>query len=354
MAQNLFQILLYRYRQFGGMKVVRFYVKHGALWPMIKIILRNPFSRESYKTGYKVAAEISGRYICRKYAPMMPVRKAYYAGQELEHGKDKVIWWCWLQGLASAPPIVKACCNSLVHGEWFTVHGYTVKVIDNANWREYVELPDYIVKKWEKGQIPAAHFSDLLRVQLLIKYGGTWIDSTVLCTGVNVNHNDNENLKVSQPSTDCEPVEPLNTQLKQFMDADLFMFQYTQPGSEQWRGISNWFITACRNNEVLMVLRDMLFEYWKDFDCMVDYYIFHQFFSMLRSVYPEEISAMPYGYSMRSLALGYHWGERFDQEKWDRLTANVCFHKLGYNVKREVEEGEGNYYHFILEKFLKG
>ena len=41
------------------------------------------------------------------------------------------------------------------------------------------------MEKWEKGRIPAAMFSDLLRVELLIKYGGTWIDSTVLCTGVN-------------------------------------------------------------------------------------------------------------------------------------------------------------------------
>lgn len=43
-----------------------------------------------------------------------------------------------------------------------------------------MKLPDYIVKKWEKGRIPADLFSDLLRLELLIRYGGTWIDSTVL------------------------------------------------------------------------------------------------------------------------------------------------------------------------------
>ena len=45
-----------------------------------------------------------------------------------------------------------------------------------------MELPGYIVEKWGKGQIPAALFSDLLRLQLLIKYGGMWIDSTVFCS----------------------------------------------------------------------------------------------------------------------------------------------------------------------------
>lgn len=42
--------------------------------------------------------------------------------------------------------------------------GYEIKVIDAENWKEYVELPDYIEKKWEKKQIPPALFSDLLRL----------------------------------------------------------------------------------------------------------------------------------------------------------------------------------------------
>lgn len=60
--------------------------------------------------------------------------------------------------------LVKACYNSLKQ-----LTGYSLIVIDNTNWREYVKLPGYIVEKWEKGRIPAAMFSDLLRVELLIK-----------------------------------------------------------------------------------------------------------------------------------------------------------------------------------------
>ena len=61
--------------------------------------------------------------------------------------------------------------------------GYEVIVIDEKNWREYIDLPDYIIRRRERKQIPPAHFTDLLRLELLIRYGGTWIDSTVLCTG---------------------------------------------------------------------------------------------------------------------------------------------------------------------------
>jgi hypothetical protein len=93
----------------------------------------------------------------------------------------------------------------------------------------------------------------------------------------------------------------------------------------------------------------MLFAYWKDYDCMIDYYIFHQFFDMIRTVYPEDIASMPYGYSRRSLALGYNWGKEFNQKEWDSLIANVAFHKLTYNVRKEVLNSNNNYYHHVIE-----
>lgn len=132
------------------------------------------------------------------------------------------------------------------------------------------------------------------------------------------------------------------------------MFQYTRPGSNQWGGIGNWFISACTNNEVLMVLRDMLYAYWKDYDCLVNYYVFHLFFSMLREVFAGEIAAMPYGYAIRSLALVAHWGEPFEQEMWERLTSRVCFHKLAYSVKKEVLKGKGNYYQYVIGEYGQG
>ena len=78
--------------------------------------------------------------------------------------RTKKIWFCWLQGMEDAPEVVKACYNSLALGEWFRVNGYEVIVIDEKNWREYVKLPDYIIRRREKKQIPSAHFSDLLRL----------------------------------------------------------------------------------------------------------------------------------------------------------------------------------------------
>lgn len=255
----------------------------------------------------------------------------------LEHKRSKILWFCWLQGLEQAPSVVKACYNSLKRNLPYR----EVKVIDNENWKEYVELPEYIVKKWEQGRIPAALFSDLLRLELLIKYGGTWIDSTVLCTGLNENHNENDNKS---------RIVELENKAKQYLDADLFLFQYTKQGSIPI-SISNWFITACSNNEVLMVLRELLYAYWRDYDCTLDYYIFHLFFSLLSKEYPDTIIDMPYGQSMNSLALLHHWGEKFDLIKWEKLTSKVSFHKLAFRVDENVKNNKGNYYNYILMEY---
>ena len=319
----LFKRLRSYYWKFGGMKVIRFYAKQGLLWPVAKIVFSNPFHKQSYRNAYSAVLNKVEPLLSEKYSPLMKERKDYYATQSLDHHRRNVVWFCWLQGIEQAPPVVKVCYDSLRRHLADT----DIRIINAENWGNYVSMPGFIVQKWQKKQIPNPHFTDLIRLQLLIQYGGTWIDSTVLCTGIT-----SQNEK----------------QTKSFLDADLFLFQYTQPGSNQWKGIGNWFISSCTNNEVLLVLRDMLLAYWKDYDCLVDYFVFHLFFSMLRDVYPAEIDAMPYGYAGYSVGLGYHLGSKFKAEKWERLTANVAFHKLTYNVRKEVLRGKNNYYHHIM------
>lgn len=318
-----FHKLISRYRQFGGLRLVWQYAKLGLLPVVIKGFVRCLLRRQSFKSLYpKVLKRIEPELIT-KYGLKVQEFKKFNSSRELKHEHPKVIWWCWLQGIGNAPSIVKACFNSLKQ-----LTGYSLKVIDNSNWREYLELPGYIVKKWEKKQIPPALFSDLLRLELLIKYGGTWIDSTVFCTGF----------------------QDSSFKFQNYLEADLFLFQYTKQGSIPV-SISNWFISAHSNNEVLIVLRDMLYAYWKDFDCVLDYYVFHLFFAMISKEYPEQIAAMPYGQSQNSLVLLHHWDEKFDQKKWDKLTSQVCFHKLAFRVGENVTKDKENYYNYILTEY---
>lgn len=342
-----FHKLINRYKQFGGSRLVVEYAKLGVLGTVVKGFFRCLIKRQSFKQIYPAVLKKVESFLIKRYYPIVQQFKSPKVQvQEFENsrivspntdgsdGTDNFIWFCWLQGIEQAPAIVKACYNSLQKHlvQEFKVQGVQeneIKVIDAKNWREYVELPDYIVEKWNNKRIPAALFSDLLRLELLIKYGGTWIDSTVLCTGF-------KGSKVQE--------------FKKYLDADLFLFQYTMKGSVPV-SISNWFISSCPNNEVLMVLREMLYAYWKEYDCTLDYYIFHLFFSVIAKEYPEEIAKMPYGYSPNSLVLLHHWGEKYKQQKWDKLTSQVSFHKLTFRVSQNVIEDKDNYYNYILSEY---
>ena len=330
-----FYRLTTRYRQFGGIRLVWEYARMDVLPTIFVTFLRCLVKRKSFKAIYPEVVRKVEPFLIDKYSALVLCKKEEVRRKELEHVHPKVIWFCWLQGLENAPDIVKVCYHSVERHlvkEIESLRGssekYEIKVIDGKNWRDYVGLPDYIVRKWEEGRIPAALLSDLLRLQLLIRYGGTWIDSTVLCcTGGN------------------------GSKMKEYLEANLFLFQYTPPGCEWSGNISNWFISAHSNNEVLMVLRDMLFVYWKDYDCTLDYYMFHLFFKLVAKEYPEQIAAMPYGYSMWSLTLLHHWGERFNQEKWDRLTEKVSFHKLAFRTSESVKQSKDDYYNWIISNY---
>ena len=344
------QKLITRYKQFGGAKLVWQYAKLEVFWPAVKAGVRCLLKRQSFKAIYPEVLRKTEPYLMERYAPVLQSKKEEVRCKSYKEDHPKIIWWCWLQGYDAAPPIVKACYNSLVREfKGSRVQevrglndGYEIKVIDAENWKEYIELPEYIVKKWEKKQIPSALFSDLLRLELLIKYGGTWIDSTVLCTGFK----EFESLSSSSGSSSSPSVQ----EFKRYLDADLFLFQYTKQGSIPV-SISNWFISACSNNEVLIVLRDMLYAYWKDYDCTLDYYIFHLFFAMISKEYLEQILAMPYGQSQNSLVLLHHWGEEFNQKKWDKLTSKVCFHKLAFRLEKTITENPDNYYSKIIKEY---
>ena len=96
-----------------------------------------------------------------------------------EQKYSNFIWICWFQGIERAPELVKTCYKSVKR--WYPDND--IVLITKENFRDYVDIPEYVISKWKKGKILNAHFSDILRLALLIKYGGLWIDATVFCTG---------------------------------------------------------------------------------------------------------------------------------------------------------------------------
>lgn len=91
--------------------------------------------------------------------------------------ENPTIWICWWTGEAFAPDLVKRCVNSIRKNAGI----HPVKFIDKNTYSLYIDIPDYIMKKVEGGTMGLAHLSDYIRISLLEKYGGLWLDSTIFC-----------------------------------------------------------------------------------------------------------------------------------------------------------------------------
>lgn len=87
------------------------------------------------------------------------------------------IWVCWWTGEETAPDLVKQCIKSIKKN----AQTRPVVIIHKDNWSDYIDIPSYILEKVESQKICLANFSDYLRVSLIEKYGGLWIDATVFC-----------------------------------------------------------------------------------------------------------------------------------------------------------------------------
>ena len=235
-------------------------------------------------------------YLQNKYKHFLDEMPIY------EEGKDRedIIWWCWFQGEENAPKLNKSCLESLRK----YVKNKKIIVIDEDNINEYVKFPKHILKKYKSGIITKTHLSDLLRCELLIKYGGTWIDSSVLLTGYN----------------------------KEFFDSDFFVFNNYENNDESIMA-SSWFITSNKNNPILLTTRNLLYEYWKHENFFVNYFIFHMFFTMATKKYKKLWNSVPKYSNNPPHVMQKEYLKKYDKKRFEELKEISTIHKLSQKVK---------------------
>lgn len=232
--------------------------------------------------------------------------------------EKRKIWFCWFQGIDRAPEVVKKCYESIKKN----MPDREIVLITEDNYNKYVKFPDYIVKKIKSGIISKTHMSDLLRLELLTRYGGTWIDATVYCT----------------------------ERCKEYMlDSDLFVFQDLKPGLDgHCLCISSWFITAAKGNRILNLTLALLYEYWKHNDKLVDYYLIHIFFQLAIETYPSDWNkVIPVSNSTPHILL-LRLFDNYDEEVWNAIKSQTCIHKLSYKFDKKKAESKGTYYKNIF------
>lgn len=242
------------------------------------------------------------------------------------------VWCCWWQGVENLPELVAMCNQRL---EQVLPRDKTeLHMITLDNYKNYVDIPDYIIRKFEHGLMSMTALSDVLRVMLLRKYGGFWIDSTVLIS-------------------DNFPID--------FISGKFFTQKMYDP--DKWRREAckgrwcGFLMAGPKEHIIFRYLEDAFLQWWKDYDCVIDYVILDYF---LLAAYKtvtcikEEIDSVPDNnidiFEMyKVLHLPY------SQELMARLRKNNTLHKLTYKIDliRETLDGQQTLYGYLLDAIAK-
>lgn len=177
------------------------------------------------------------------------------------------IWVFWWQGANNMPDIVSRCYKQLV----LTNNDYDIVFLDKNNFSEYVEFPTYILSKIGK-DISITHFSDILRVNLLYKYGGIWVDSTLFF---------------------------LKKIPKEYFTYNFFSIKdnITSSMSVAKHRWTTFFICSSKNSAVMGKLTYMFNTYIKKHNTFIDYLLFDYFLDIIYNNdknFKSIIDDMPY------------------------------------------------------------
>lgn len=214
--------------------------------------------------------------------------------------ESSFVWICWFQGMNQAPEIVKKCVASVeAH-----LQDKEIVVITEENLKQYVHLPEFILEKWAQGIISNAHFSDILRADLLSNYGGIWIDATVLLT------------------------QSLATEIE---EADFFAYQTSFDENPQNPIlISSWFLKAKKNHPIITETRKILIAYWQKHQVLMNYYLFHIIISLVIRKFPSLWNSVKKETNGNAHLLQFQLNNEFSAAEFNRLKQLVGIHKLTY------------------------
>lgn len=305
------------FNKVGGKEVLRQYLQtHVFLFAMVQTLL-NGFSKKSLEIVRLAVSNRILQKLRKKYRKVIAQFKAEQKSLPREHSNK--VWVCWLQGMENAPELVQRCYASLQEN----LPDREIILLTEDNYRNFIAFPEHIQTKIDSGIITRTHMSDLLRLELLLNYGGTWIDATVFCSGKNI------------PAY--------------MLDSELFVFQSLKPGLDgHATALSSWFMTACTNHPILALTKALLYCYWEKKNSMVDYFLLHDFFQLATEAYPQEWSRVtPFSNSLPHILL-LRLFEEYDEETWNNIRNMTPFHKLTYKFTGEQAALPDTYYKHIL------
>ncbi len=161
----------------------------------------------------------------------------------------RTIWCVWFQGWAQAPDLVRACAAS-----WRRHNpDWDIRLLSGDTLEAHLEpLPG-------PGNLPAEARSDVVRIELLHRFGGVWVDATVYC------------------------LRPLDSWIGHAMPGGFFAFNRPSPDVM----LSSWFLAAERGSYIVDTWRRKVRAYWQERSERDHYFWFHRLFAQAYAADPH-------------------------------------------------------------------
>lgn len=250
------------------------------------------------------------------------------------------IWVMWWQGEENMPEIIRINFDSLKRNS----NGHEIVLITKDNCFDYLKIPNYIIDKVSRNIISLTHLSDYIRVALLSKHGGLWLDATVY---------------VNSPL----PIEfnlPYWTNKWELRESEYDSYNLwiglwglsSVPKLliTQYMGI--WY--SFPNNPLFVCLNDFWLAYWKKENHVPYYWTTELFligimFDKIESV-KEMINNIQFN-NPQTFNMRYYMNKKFDKHVWNELLSDTQFFYLSWKEKYLEIDPETN--EKTLFKYLK-
>ena len=253
-------------------------------------------------------------------------------GLEQSPLSHRTVWSFWWQGYESLPEILKITYES--HIKHIKSCGYDYVLLDKNNLANYIDIPDYIQKKVDDGIISFTHFSDYIRIALLQKYGGLWIDITLLM------------------------VNDLPSSL-----FDYSFYSLNLKGTiHKYNGMGQK-ITECKwagfmlgtneiNNPLLSYVKLSLDEYWREHNVVIDYFLMNL---LILGAYESDsqmkkyIDMIPLN-NTNLYKLQDRLNDEYNPNIWKKLCQNQVFFKVTQKMSLyKHKNGKKTFFGYLSE-----
>ncbi|WP_374412886.1 capsular polysaccharide synthesis protein [Novosphingobium colocasiae] len=163
---------------------------------------------------------------------------------------SRTVWIYWDRGWDAMPPLAR-----LSYDSWRQRNpGWEVRLLDQETALTLTGIPAEVSAK----RMKPSQLADLIRLELLTRFGGVWVDATTFCQ------------------------VPLDQWLAPAMPFGFFAFTVTEQ-----RTVATWFLASAQDNPIMRAWRDVAFSFWSCASSPTTYLMFYDFFSLALARFPE-------------------------------------------------------------------